>query len=72
MINRRSFITGIKYTKLTPQEIIFLKKYKPWGIILFSRNLQDINQIKNLTKKIKIYFSRQKISNNNRSRRWTC
>ncbi len=57
MINRRSFITGIKGNKLTREEIKFLKKYKPWGIILFSRNLKNIKQIQNLTKKIKKIFN---------------
>ena len=56
MINRRSFITGIKGTKLTNAEVKFLNKYKPWGIILFSRNFQSINQIKNLTGHIKKIF----------------
>ena len=56
MINKRCFITGIKGTKLNKTEIIFLNKYKPWGIILFSRNLQNINQIKKLTSHIKRIF----------------
>ena len=56
MINRRSFITGIKSTKLNNKEIVFLRKYKPWGVILFSRNLKNFNQIKNLTKQIKKVF----------------
>ena len=56
MINRKCFITGIKGTQLTKQELIFFKKYKPWGVILFSRNLQNIKQIKNLTSKIKKLF----------------
>ena len=56
MINRRSFITGLKGTKPTNEEIRFLYKYKPWGIILFSRNLKNINQIKNLTNRIKKIF----------------
>ena len=46
MINRRSFITGIKGTKLTNHEIKFLDKYKPWGIILFSRNLKILIKLK--------------------------
>ena len=57
MNNRRSFITGIKGSRLTKQELIFLKRYKPWGIILFSRNLQNIKQIKNLTSNIKKIFN---------------
>jgi beta-N-acetylhexosaminidase len=56
MINRRSFISGIKSTKLSSHEIIFLKKYKPWGIILFSRNLKNIDDIKDLTSHIKKIF----------------
>ncbi len=56
MINRRSFITGIKGVKLTNKEVKFLIKYKPWGIILFSRNLKSVNQIKKLTNYIKKIF----------------
>ena len=54
---RRSFIVGIKDIKLSSKEIIFLKKYKPWGIILFSRNIKSLNQIKNLTNSIKKIFN---------------
>jgi len=56
MKNRRSFITGIKSTKLTKYEIFFLKKYKPWGVILFERNINSINQVYKLTSKIKKIF----------------
>ena len=50
---RRSFVVGIKSTKLNAQEIKFIKKYKPWGIILFSRNIKNISQVKKLTDNIK-------------------
>ena len=56
MNNRKSFITGIKGTKLNKKEIFFLRKYKPWGIILFSRNLNNIKQIKKLTSNIRKIF----------------
>tara|TARA_B100001057_G_scaffold14116_1_gene13398 strand:+ start:3457 stop:4404 length:948 start_codon:yes stop_codon:yes gene_type:complete len=56
MKNRKSFITGIKGTKLNHKEVYFLKKHKPWGVILFSRNLDNVDQIKNLTTKIKKIF----------------
>ena len=56
MNNRRSFITGLKGTKLNSGEIKFLNKYKPWGVILFTRNLRNITQIVNLTKNIKKIF----------------
>ena len=44
MNNRRSFIVGIKSTKLSNKEKLFLKKYKPWGVILFTRNIKSIQQ----------------------------
>ena len=54
--NRRSFIVGLKSSTLSNKEIIFLKKYKPWGVILFSRNIRSIEQTKKLTDKIKKIF----------------
>ena len=53
MNKRRSFITGIKSTSLSTKEKKFLTKYKPWGIILFSRNVKSIFQTKKLTNEIK-------------------
>ena len=53
---RRCFITGIKSTSLNKNEKKFIKKFKPWGIILFSRNIKSINQTKKLTDEIKIIF----------------
>ena len=58
--NRKAFIIGIKSLKLTSNEKIFLKKYKPWGVILFSRNIKSINQTKNLTDNIKKIFKDKK------------
>ena len=37
-----------------------MKKYKPWGIILFSRNIKSIKQTKMLTDKIKLIFKDKK------------
>ena len=54
---RRSFITGIKSTNLSQKEIVFLKKYKPWGVILFSRNIVSISQTQKLTSHIKKIFN---------------
>jgi beta-N-acetylhexosaminidase len=54
--NRKAFIVGIKSVKLTNNEISFLKKYQPWGVILFSRNIKSINQTKSLTDNIKRIF----------------
>ena len=58
--NRRAFIVGLKSSTLSKKEIIFLKKYKPWGIILFSRNISSIEQTKKLTDKIKKIFKDKK------------
>ena len=55
--NRRSFIIGIKSTKLASKEVLFIKKYKPWGIILFSRNIKSIKQTKELTDSIKKIYN---------------
>ena len=57
MKNRRSFIVGIKSTKLNNKEKIFLKKYKPWGVILFTRNIKNINQTFKLTSSIRKIFN---------------
>tara|TARA_Y100000389_G_scaffold135268_1_gene132810 strand:- start:679 stop:1626 length:948 start_codon:yes stop_codon:yes gene_type:complete len=56
MNNRRSFIVGIKSFNLTNNEKKFLKKFKPWGVILFARNIKSINQSKKLTSDIRKIF----------------
>ena len=56
MNSRRSFITGIKSTTLSFKEKKFLQQYKPWGVILFSRNLTSLKQGKKLTDEIKKIF----------------
>ena len=60
MKNRRAFIVGIKSTRLTKFEKKFLKKYKPWGVILFTRNIKSVEQTKNLTRSIKRIFQDNK------------
>tara|TARA_Y100000992_G_scaffold299706_1_gene266914 strand:+ start:389 stop:1336 length:948 start_codon:yes stop_codon:yes gene_type:complete len=60
MNNRRSFITGIKSTKLSTSEKKFLKKYKPWGVILFTRNIKNTKQTLKLTKSIRVIFKDKK------------
>ena len=56
-LNHRSFICGIRGHKLLVNEIKFLKKYKPWGVILFTRNIKTIKQTQNLTQSIKNILS---------------
>ena len=60
MNNRRSFIVGIKSTKLSIKEKNFLKKYEPWGVILFTRNIKTIKQTSKLTTSIKKIFNDKK------------
>ena len=57
MNNRRSFITGIKSKTLSLKEKKFLQQYKPWGVILFSRNIISLKQTKKLTDQIKKIFN---------------
>ena len=60
MNNRRSFIVGIKSTKLSIKEKDFLKKFKPWGIILFTRNIETLKQTIKLTSSIRKIFNDKK------------
>ena len=53
---RKAVIFGIKSTKLSADEKYFLIKHKPWGIILFSRNIKNIKQLKFLINDIKKIF----------------
>ena len=58
--NRKAFIVGLKSYKLSNKEKLFLKQHKPWGVILFSRNIKSIKQTKALTDNIKIIFKDSK------------
>ena len=53
MNDRRAFIVGIKSVKLSQKEKNFLRKYKPWGVILFSRNIINLDQASKLTSSIR-------------------
>ena len=52
-MNRKAIIFGIKGTKLTYEEKTLIKRERPWGIILFSRNINNLNQVYKLTSKIR-------------------
>jgi len=58
--NRKAIIFGIRGTKLTFREKRLLKNGKPWGIILFSRNIKNIKQTKDLLDQIKKIFKDKK------------
>lgn len=44
----KAFITGLEGLYLTAREKRFLREEKPWGLILFSRNCGEPNQIRDL------------------------
>jgi len=52
-MKKKALIVSLRGTKLTKMEKILLSKEKPWGVILFKRNLKSIKQIKKLTLNIR-------------------
>jgi beta-N-acetylhexosaminidase len=44
----RAFITGLSGLELTATERAFLREARPWGLILFKRNIQDKVQVAGL------------------------
>ena len=56
MRNRKAIIVGLSTSKLKVNEKKYLQKNKPWGVILFSRNIANIDQAKKLVSQIKNCF----------------
>jgi len=52
-MKKKALIISLNGTKLSKMEKILLSKEKPWGVILFKRNLKSRKQIKNLTMNIR-------------------
>ena len=52
-MKKKAIIISIKGSSLTKKEKKLLSKEKPWGLILFKRNIKSIQQIRNLIKEIK-------------------
>ena len=52
-MKKKAIIISIKGSKLSSKEKLLLSKEKPWGIILFKRNIISLNQIKKLISNIK-------------------
>jgi beta-N-acetylhexosaminidase len=46
----RAFITGLAGTVITPEERAFLTEARPWGLILFKRNIENTGQVLALVK----------------------
>ncbi len=52
-MKKKALIVSIKGPKLSKNERLLLSKERPWGIILFKRNIVSFNQIKKLVIDIK-------------------
>ena len=52
-MKKKALIISLNGTKLSKMEKILLSQEKPWGVILFKRNLKSRKQIKNLTMSIR-------------------
>ena len=52
-MKKKAIIVSIKGYYLTDKEKLLLSKEKPWGLILFKRNIKSFSQIKLLIKTIK-------------------
>ena len=50
---RKPVIIGIKSYKLTQKEKKVIRDQRPWGIILFQRNIKSFEQVKKLTNEIR-------------------
>ena len=53
MIKRKSIIISLESYKLKKSEAELIVTKKPWGVILFKRNILNISQLKELTSQIK-------------------
>jgi beta-N-acetylhexosaminidase len=52
-MGRRAFITGIAGTELSAAEREFIVAERPWGFILFKRNIENPSQVLKLTKELR-------------------
>ena len=50
---KKAIIISLSGYKLTKTELNIFKKYLPWGVILFRRNIRDFTQLKKLILSIK-------------------
>src|SRR3569833_319511 len=55
----RAFISGLSSLTLTPDERAFLREARPWGLILFKRNIQDRAQVTELVREAKHELGRE-------------
>ena len=60
MIKRKAIIFGLKGTRISKEEKYLLKTSRPWGIIIFSRNISSFYQLKKLIEQIRNIFNDSK------------
>ncbi|MBV9968794.1 MAG: beta-N-acetylhexosaminidase [Xanthobacteraceae bacterium] len=54
----RAFITGLAGTAISPNERAFLRAARPWGLIVFKRNIVDPAQLRALTEEFRAVCGR--------------
>lgn len=54
----RAFITGVSGTALTDDERAFLRDQRPWGFILFKRNIENSDQVFRLVEEMRSAIGR--------------
>ncbi len=59
-MKKKAIIISIEGPNLSNKEILLLSKEKPWGLILFKRNIKSLNQIKRLVADIRKYTKDKK------------
>src|SRR5258708_12405325 len=52
-MNSRAFITGVSATELSRAEREFIHAQRPWGFILFKRNIENPDQVSSLVAELR-------------------
>jgi beta-N-acetylhexosaminidase len=55
----RAFISGLAGAILSPAERLFLRAAEPWGVILFTRNVETPEQVSRLTNSVREALGRE-------------
>src|SRR5271165_2411789 len=55
----RAFISGLAGAILSPVERSFLRQAEPWGVILFSRNVEAPEQVSRMTQSVREALGRE-------------
>jgi len=58
----KAFITGVAGPALTPDERVFLRAERPWGVILFKRNIVDKAQAADLVAEVRQIVGRDALA----------